>query len=149
MTEQHPLLTLANAIAVVAHGGAYRKGEVGEPYINHVQRVSDKQLTWRGKVIGILHDVVEDTTVTLETLIALGFPLDIVQDIAALSRHIYGQEEYDDYIARLCREGSMDALRVKLADLQDNMKDGGPPPRKYERAIVSIRDEIERRGADG
>lgn len=147
--NQHPLLTLAHAIAVVAHDGQHRKGDIGEPYINHVQRVSDKQPTWRGKVIGLLHDAVEDTHVTLEALLSVGFPLDIVQDIQALSRHIHGQETYSEFITRTCREGSLDSLNVKLADLSDNLSDcesfSTSLSRRYEKAIVAVRNEIERR----
>lgn len=149
MSEQHPLLTLAQAIAVVAHKGIYRKGDVGEPYFNHCQRVADEQPTWRRKVLAYLHDTVEDTPVTLQALIDVGFPLDIVQDVAALSRHIYGQEEYTAFIERGCREGSIDALLVKLADLTDNLSDceavAPGLSRRYQKAIVTVRDEIEKR----
>lgn len=149
MSEQHPLLTLGHAIAVVAHDGQHRKGDIGEPYINHVERVAQAQATWRGKVLGLLHDTVEDTKVTLEGLISVGFPFDIVQDVAALSRHIHGQETYAEFIARTCREGSSDALLVKLADLHDNLADcesfAPGLSRRYEKAIVTVRDEIDRR----
>lgn len=152
MNEQHPLLALAEAIAVVAHEGAWRKGDVGEPYINHVRRVAERQTTWRRKVLGFLHDGPEDNKqLTFEILSGVGYPFDILVDLRALTRHIAEDDEtYAEYIERLIREGSDDVLFVKLADLCDNLPDsadvGGDLPGRYTKAKSRIIETMEARG---
>lgn len=119
----YELFTLAEALARVAHSGQTRSG--GEAYFEHVLRVaqaawkSDGDDNWIASAIGYLHDTVEDTTITLGTLRDVGFPRELVTDVALLTR---GEDEtYDHYIDRLIEFGSDDALIVKLADLNDNL----------------------------
>ena len=142
------LLNLAKSLATVVHAGQVRKGEA-EPYINHVQRVARRvfHLSWRAVAIAYLHDVIEDTPVTAEGLIDMGFPPTLVLDVYALSRKV--GETYKDFIARTIRDGSLDALNVKLADLQDNLNDAWVSETKlqerYLPAAKAISDEIARR----
>ncbi len=114
------LLALAEALAPVVHAGQSRKG-TGEPYVNHVRRVASRVTGWRAKTVALLHDVIEDTPITAEALINLGFPPTIVLDVVSLSK-VPG-ESYVDFISRTLDTGSDDALRVKLSDLQDNLSD--------------------------
>lgn len=113
--EMMPLFDKAVEIATKAHEGQTDKS--GKPYIGHVMRVSLGCKTQKSKVIALLHDVIEDTPVTPEQLMADGIPADIVEAVLILSRR--QGEEYEQYINRvaphpLCRE-------VKIADLEDNM----------------------------
>ncbi len=110
-----PLFNKAVEIATKAHQGQTDKS--GKSYIGHVMRVSLGCKTQKSKVIALLHDVVEDTPITPEQLIADGIPADIVEAVLTLSRR--QDEPYEEYINRvaphpLCRE-------VKIADLEDNM----------------------------
>lgn len=118
--EGQHLLDLARALARVVHAGQSRKG-TGEPYFNHVDRVAARVEGWRAKTIAYLHDTVEDTPLGPFALAAMGFPRDLVDDVLALSR--WEMETYAAFIDRTIRDGSDDALRVKLADLQDNLAD--------------------------
>jgi len=122
--DKGDLLLLAGALARVAHSGQVRSG--GEPYIAHASRVSasafesDARGNYTGAILGYLHDVVEDTVVTLRGLREL-FPQEIVDGVALLTR---GEDElYTHFIHRLIRFGSDDVLTVKLADLADNLRD--------------------------
>lgn len=121
MTDGRALHELARAIAVVAHAGQTRKG-TGEPYFNHVERVAENVQGWRARTIAYLHDTIEDTDIEVETLITLGFPEDIVQDVLALTRHAYGEETYHEFIERAAK-GNRDVRAVKLADIRDNLSD--------------------------
>jgi len=57
----------ALAVATKAHAGQIRKN--GEPYINHCVRVAKGfDEIERAKVVAVLHDVLEDTNVTLGEL---------------------------------------------------------------------------------
>jgi (p)ppGpp synthase/HD superfamily hydrolase len=133
------LYALARSLARVAHFGQKRKGN-GEPYFAHVARVAqsveDGTGSTRAAIVALLHDTLEDTTVTEEALLAIGFSTRIVHDVLALTRR--PDEEYMHYIGRLIEYGSDDALRVKLADLTDNLRDIDTLPRPVE-LIASLR----------
>ena len=63
-----------------------------------------------------LHDVIEDTDATPESLLALGVPKVVVEAVQSLTKR--DGETYADFVARA---GSHPiARRVKLADLADN-----------------------------
>ena len=67
----------------------------------------------------MLHDVIEDKKVTKSDLLDIGFPKNIVEDVEMLTR--VKPIEYNDYIDNLIKNGSVSALHVKLADLENNM----------------------------
>lgn len=129
-------LTLARAqrVAVAAHQGQTDKQ--GEPYIAHVVRVAaampagDPTL----RSIAWLHDVVEDTPITLKDLTSFG--PEIVDAIDAISRR--EGEEYYDYIKRC--GGNPLARLVKIADLQDNLRPGVPATlsRRYRASLLLL-----------
>jgi len=104
----------ALALATRAHTGQVDK--VGQPYIQHPQRVAAQFADEALRVIAILHDVVEDTSVTLEE-IAAAFGPEIAADVDALTRR--AGEAYMDFVRRAAQRPR--ARQVKLADLGDNL----------------------------
>ena len=67
-------LRLAESVATEAHRGQKRKNPKlefwdREDYINHPRRVSENVETDLEKAVAWLHDVIEDTTVTLDQLL--------------------------------------------------------------------------------
>jgi (p)ppGpp synthase/HD superfamily hydrolase len=108
------LLELALNLATEAHRGQVDKG--GHPYINHVTRVSNNCSDLDSKIVGMIHDIVEDTYYTLNDLSELGFPDYIVQAIDAISKR--KGESYNNYISRV--KSNNIAIKVKLSDLKDN-----------------------------
>lgn len=110
---------LALGVAVAAHAGQTDKA--GEPYIGHPRRVArilDRAPGGHSEdetVLAYLHDVVEDTAVSLETLAAF-FPPSILDALDAISHRI--GESRADYYARV--KANPLALNVKLADIADN-----------------------------
>lgn len=109
------ILEKAIQIAVNAHMG--QKDRAGSPYILHSLRVMHSVGTTDAKIVAILHDVVEDTSVTFDELIDAGIPKHLVITLRLLT--YTDNLSYEDYIARL-GENSL-AVKVKLADLKDNM----------------------------
>ena len=107
------MLEQALALAVAAHRG--QRNRAGVPYILHPLRVMLKLATCEERAVAVLHDVVEDTDVTLDAL-AQAFPGRVVAAVDALTRRT--GEAYDAYIGRVT--GDALARRVKLADLEDN-----------------------------
>ena len=71
-------------------------------------------------ITAVLHDVVEDTDVTIEEL-EREFGYSVARDVQSLSR--VKDETYFSFIQRLVDYGSIFALFVKLADLRHNMSD--------------------------
>lgn len=141
------LLILARTLAAVVHSDQYRRG-TGAPYIGHVRRVAQRAPNGRAEIIAYLHDTIEDTAVTAYTLEQVGFPADIVRDVVALSR--FPNETYLEFINRTASDGSDDALRVKLADLEDNLSDDWSGSTeglraRYIKADAIIRAELKRR----
>lgn len=103
-------------IAVSAHEGQLDTHN-GRPYIEHPFRVMNAGHTLQEKIVGILHDVVEDTDWTLQQLAQEGFSEAIVAAVDAMTHR--DNESYDAYMQRV--EENAIATRVKLNDLTDNM----------------------------
>ncbi len=116
-----PTLEDAIELAVRAHRGQVDKA--GQPYILHPLRVMLSLETEAERMVGVLHDVVEDTGITLDDLRARGYPDEVVEALACVSKRPEeeGEAGYPHFIARIRREGSPLAIRVKLADLADNL----------------------------
>ena len=109
------MIEKAIQIGLTAHHGQIDRG--GEPYILHPMRVMLEQKTEIGKICGILHDVVEDTDVTFYELRTAGFSEEVIEALVALTK--LDGEDYETYIGRVV--SNKIAMRVKLADLLDNM----------------------------
>ena len=120
----------AQEIATMAHEGQKRTD--GSPYIKHPARVASA-VEDRLKPIAWLHDVVEDTRVTLENLKAEGFPLYIIEAVDLLT-HRKGEPNLS-YWGKI--KTNSDALAVKLADINDNVNDTPSEyaKQKYGRAL--------------
>jgi guanosine-3',5'-bis(diphosphate) 3'-pyrophosphohydrolase len=111
------MATLERALEIAAAAHAGQQDKAGKPYILHPIRVMLSVKTSDEQIAAVLHDTVEDTSVTLEDLADAGFSSDIVTAVHALtkrdgeSRLAAAQRAVQNTIAR----------RVKLADLADNM----------------------------
>ncbi|WP_238881793.1 GTP pyrophosphokinase [Clostridium sp. YIM B02551] len=109
------MLEKAIIIATKAHRGQVDKA--GETYILHPLRVMISGKTELERICGVLHDVIEDTEITLEYLRKEGFSEEILEALDALTRK--ANESYDGFIERVINNKL--ACYVKLADLNDNM----------------------------
>ena len=77
----------------------------------------DNVQTLEEKIVGVLHDAIEDSDLTLKDLVKLGFPENLIEAIEAITKH--PKEHYQSYIKRVISNPL--ALRVKIADMLDNM----------------------------
>ena len=109
------LMLRAIELANLKHLNQTDKG--GEPYFAHVVRVSHDCETDEQRIVGMLHDLLEDTDVTAQQLLDEGFPPEIVDAVLALTRR--SDETYEQFIRRAGTNAL--ARRVKIADLIDNM----------------------------
>jgi len=110
------MLDIAIAITAEAFRGKFDKG--GSPYILHCLHVMDtvRPQTELNRTVGVLHDLIEDTSYTLDDLYKLGFNHEVVEAVSACT-HI-DNVPYDDYIMALAKNSTSRA--VKLADLRHN-----------------------------
>jgi (p)ppGpp synthase/HD superfamily hydrolase len=108
MVDQALLLTTARFQGIV--------DEDGQPYILHCLRVMMSFTDPVLQQVGLMHDLIEDTCVTLEELRQHGFSEEVVGTIELLTRS--ADIDYAKYILRL--KGNALAKQVKLADLRDN-----------------------------
>ncbi len=125
---------IAQRMATLAHRGQVDRQ--GAPYIAHVEYVARNVATSAQRTVAWLHDVVEDTDVTLEQL-AVVFPAQVVNAVDAITRRM--EETYAEYIHRLKRDPL--AAAVKRVDLRHNMNRGTIPPslmRRYEKALAVL-----------
>ena len=110
-----PNVDRAIQIAVEVH--INQKDRNGNPYILHPIRVMMQVDSEDEQISAILHDVVEDSNLTLDDLKNEGFSETIIDTVNALSKR--DGEIYDDYITRVSLNKT--AIKIKLADLEDNM----------------------------
>lgn len=115
MKDFKRLYNIAFSIAQSAHMNQQDKG--GMPYLLHPIRVSQKCRTCESKIAALLHDAVEDSSISLDHLREKGISERVVNAVDSLTRR--KNESYKDYIVRI----SLDpiAIEVKIADLEDNM----------------------------
>jgi (p)ppGpp synthase/HD superfamily hydrolase len=120
-----PTLEDALALALEAHRGQVYPAPDPEPYILHPIRVMLGVSLPEARIVAVLHDVVEDTDLTLKTLKDHGFGLRILEAVDSLTRR--PGEAYEDYVRRLASNPI--AREVKLSDLQDNLANNRLLPR--------------------
>ena len=108
-------LELSIRLAVNLHAGQFDKA--GKPYILHPLRVMNNVNTIEEKIVGVLHDTIEDTELTLDELENLfGFPSNIVEAVNLLTKE--KDVSYKEYILKI--KNNELARVVKLADMRDN-----------------------------
>ena len=109
--------TLEKAIALAAtqHAGQLDKG--GQPYILHPLRLMLQFSNPTLQIIAVLHDILEDTATTAEDLEALGFSVEIIKSIQALTKQT-GESRLE--AAKRTTLNPL-ATQVKYVDVLDNM----------------------------
>lgn len=117
----------------------------GMPYFLHLTYVYRHVSSIEEKVVALLHDIIEDKDVSSDDLLEIGFPEKIVQDVLVLTR--VRPMEYKDYIDQIIKKGSVEALHVKMVDLENNMditRIHNPQMKDYERVEKRYRPAYEK-----
>jgi len=138
-------LEAAIEMAVQAHRGQVDKA--GEVYLLHplrvMLRVREQGYRVEVQAAAVLHDVVEDTSVTLDDVAALDPAVAVLVE-AVTRRH---EEPYLDFVRRSGTDP--EARAVKVADIQDNMsrlhrlrsEEAESLAKRYETALEILRGE--------
>ena len=103
----------AMKIAYDAHYGQLDKS--GVPYVYHPIHLAEQMKTEEECIVALLHDVVEDTSLTLVELSQV-FPAEIIEVVDLLTHR-----DSDDYFTYLTKiKGHPIAKKIKLADISHN-----------------------------
>lgn len=141
------LTTKAMNIAYEAHKGQYDK--MGVPYIFHPIHLAEQMDDEYSICVALLHDVVEDTAITLKEL-EMEFPKEIVDAVALLTHK--KEIAYEDYVRNIKKNPL--AKKVKSADIAHNSAADrlsedhldyatvARLKRKYKRAQLILNDKI-------
>ncbi len=114
MTDPNLRINDAIRMAADVHAGQTDKG--GQPYILHPIRVMHGCKSLEAKIVAVLHDVAEDTDVTLEQL-SEQFGSEVGLALEHLTKR--PGDDYASYIDRISRHRI--AREVKIQDIRDNM----------------------------
>ena len=90
--------------------------KTGLPYVFHPFHLAEQMTDEYTTVAALLHDVVEDTDITIDDLIAEGFPTEVTDALALLTHD--PAVPYMDYVAKIATDPI--AKSVKMADLRHN-----------------------------
>lgn len=146
------MLEKAIEIAVEAHRGQLDKA--GKIYILHPMRVMLRGQNETEMIVGILHDTVEDTPITIDMLKLEGFSDEVLTAIECVTKH--KGEDYGDFIDRVLTNPL--ATQIKLYDMEDNLnRDRIPYPtpkdearfakyEKYHKVILKKLEEYQEQG---
>ena len=111
------MATLERAIEIAAKAHSGQIDKAGQPYVLHPLRLMFAVRTLHERMAAVLHDVVEDTAVTLTDLEQEGFAPEVIAAVQALTK-LPGESR----VAAAHRAAANSSARaVKLADVTDNM----------------------------
>ena len=112
-------MNLVKAIEIAASAHSEQKDKGGSPYILHPIRVMMSLNTEEEKIVGVLHDVVEDSEDwDFDRLREEGFAEDIISALMSVTK----QSDAENYEAFIERAGRNQIGRnVKIADIKDNL----------------------------
>lgn len=116
--NSYTMSTLERAIQIATEAHKGQLDKAGRDYIGHPLRVMEMGKTEDEKIVGVLHDVIEDTGWTFEMLEAEGFSREVIEALKCVTK-LSENENYDDFIERVKKNPL--AVAVKINDLTDNM----------------------------
>lgn len=120
------------ALVLVATHFRGVRDQSGVPYVLHCLRVMMGVGSLDAKIVAVMHDLVEDTPVTIDDLRERGFSESVLAAVELVTHK--DADSYEDYVVKI--KSNAIAREVKLADLRDNLD----PPRALFRTGCEDRD---------
>jgi len=109
-----PMIKKAINLAYEKHKNQVDKANM--PYILHPIHVAEQMDDEQSTIVALLHDIVEDTDMTLDDLLKEGFSLEIIEALSYLNHK--DNQDYFEYIKNLSKNEI--AVKVKIEDLLHN-----------------------------
>ena len=136
------MITIEDALKIALEAHTGQKDLDGNPVILHPLTVGLAGSNREEMIAGFLHDVVEDSEITFDDLLAMGVDQPIV-DALRLLTHDKTRMSYDEYVQQVAQSGNSIAIHVKYNDLCHNLKRGragghAKQVAKHEKAIAVI-----------
>jgi (p)ppGpp synthase/HD superfamily hydrolase len=100
----------------------YHKGQKdldGKPVLLHPLAVALMGNNDTERIVGVLHDVIEDTDCSFTDLENLGVSKNVINTLELLTHT--EDESYGKYLSRIITSGNIIALKVKINDLRHNI----------------------------
>ncbi len=127
------LVRLAEQIAAQAHAGQFRRGGI-VPYIEHPRAVASRVAgDPEAQVVAWLHDVLEDTDETEDSLKTAGIPAHLVDAVVLMTKT--RESTYEAYLDRIA--ASPLVTKVKIADMLSNLADN-PTTKQIRKYAVGL-----------
>ncbi|MEE0946217.1 MAG: HD domain-containing protein [Acutalibacteraceae bacterium] len=104
------------ALALCFEAHLNQKDDSGLPYVFHPFHLAEQMNDEATTIVALLHDVIEDTAVTFEDLIKMGFSDEVIEAIRLLTHD--KKAPYLDYVRKI--KDNPVAKAVKLADMLHN-----------------------------
>lgn len=122
MSDRNLTFTVDDARRLARAAHAEQVDKLGRPYIEHIEAVADGLVDFDEeiRIAGILHDIVEDTPITLDDLRARGVSERSLAAIELVSRNLHPDLGYLEGIERVAT--SPDATLVKISDNAHNSR---------------------------
>ena len=130
------LIELSKEIAIKSHEGQFRR-DGKTPYLKHVLSVSNRLKSEDDIVVAaaMLHDCLEMSKETPESLLSASIPQSVVSAVEALT---HNKGSYFAYLSGVKRNPI--ALKVKIADMLDNLGDNPTEKQiiKYSKGLLFL-----------
>ena len=112
-------MTIEDTLRIALNAHAGQKDLVGNPAILHLLAVCVAGENDLQKKAGLLHDIVEDTDITLDDLRSMGVEEEVIAAVDLLTHR--EEDSYEDYVRKIAFSGNETAIQVKLHDLHHNL----------------------------
>lgn len=125
LIDNYGTMEIAVLVAKLAHAG--QTDMAGKPYFDHCMRVAENvgragYLGSKYMAVALMHDVVEDTPVTLEDLEWIGFSQEVIDGVGAMTQRVDEngvREDLETYWGRVKANRIAHIVKV-CGDIPDN-----------------------------
>ncbi len=148
------------ALIIISRVYKNKQDRAGNPEYWHFIRVSSQFTDETEQTTALLHDIVEDGYITFDDLYNIGISEEIIDALILLNHDKSVFEKYEDYISNILDSNNYLAIKVKYADMLDNMNRSREIHenldfhikqklhRKYEQEFPRILNKLEESGID-
>lgn len=113
------MISFEEAVEIASRFHKGQKDLDGKPVLIHPLSVALMGKDETERIVGVLHDVVEDTDCSFADLEKLGVDKNVI-NILKLLTHAKDQS-YNEYLLSVITSGNITALNVKINDLRHNI----------------------------